>query len=625
MSNPAVVFNHDPRSSKDNPASHDDMSDVTLPHGKNDGANDPVMTSKVLKFSFVYSGTTHHQVAPSTIHTHWIQAVQENLGNDIVIFNNQNTPVEKVSTLKWTDPTIHTKQFKLYQQTLGKDDRRRTTYYILHRVLTNEPISNIKAIPAVRRIMKDYQFFITDHQWTETQWNTTRIGFVTNYDPSFYNRTQAQIKFNKYLHSKHQSKKNKKIPLFRMVFTSPQVKHSTHTVSTKAYAVEVLQEDAIQMTTVLRELLITDTTAFVPYTMRHKYPDGYEKAIRYQTHLLTTSMVIILQNISSDMMFYIQDHILQVPGVLEILASPKGEDTGRYSVRVTKSLFTPIRKTLNQCLAKWVKEEVQSDAQPTEFQFPGAARVKPLYNDGNSSGDNTWMTTSNASFMSMDIPEGQMDDFFATSKNATRIFSYAEILIPPRFPGHQHATSTDATSTKASISEVTAAQTETESRHKRDLERMHEAHQQATLIANATIAAQQLEIEQFKAQRLEDMAFRKQEHSESQAKSKDQDEATLQLRQESVQTKLDITALREEMQSMMRQFLSALPSVPTTPSKDKKRATNHSDPYNSHGEKRQDVRSTPGKKLYYEVMDLGDSNQYQFAKEQDDTTPSPIK
>ena len=625
MSNPAVVFNHDPRFPKDNPASHDDMSDVTLPHGKNDISNDPALTSKVLKFSFVYSGTTHHQVAPSIIHTHWIQAVQETLGTDIIILNNHNQPVETVSTLKWNDQTIHQKQFKLYQQTVGKDDRRRTTYYILHRVLTNETISNIKAIPAVRRIMKDYQFYITDHQWTETQWSTTRIGFVTNHDPSFYNRTQAQIKFNDYLHSKQFSKKKTKIPLFRMVFTSPQVKHPTHTVSTKAYAIEVLQEDAVQMTTVLKDLLIIDTTVFVPYTMRHKYPDGYEKAIRYQTHLLTNSMVIILQNISSDMMFYLQDHILHVPGVLEILASPKGEDTRRYSVRVEKSLFSQIRNTLNQSLATWIKEEVQSDAQPTEFQFPGVARVKPLYNDGNSSGENTWMTTSNASFMSMDIPDGQMDDFFATSMNATRIFSYAEILVPLKFPVHQQAQSTDATSTKASISEVTAAQTEVESGHRRDLERINAAHQQATAIANATIEAQRLEIEHFKAQRLEDIASRTQDAREAQAKSNQQDEATMQLRHESVQTKLEITALREEMQNMMRQFLSALPKVPTTPEKANKRTTEHGDKNNSHGEKRQDVRSTPGKKLFYDEMDLRDSDQYQSAMEQDDTPPLPIK
>jgi hypothetical protein len=341
--------------------------------------------------------------------------------------------------------------------------------------------------------LKDYQCYITDHQWTETQWDTTRIGFVTNHDPSIYNRTQAQIKFNAYLHAQPQVKKSK-IPLFRMVFSSPQVKHGTHTVSTKAYAIEVLQADAVQMVTILKALLTADTTAFVPYSMRHKYPEGYEKAIRYQTQLLTSSMVIILQNVSTDMMFYLQDHIMQVPGVLEILASPKGEDTGRYGIRVNKTNFTQIRSTINQSLAKWIAEEVPSDALPTELQFPGEARVKPLYNDGNSSGENTWMTTSNASYMSMDLPAGQMDDFFATSMNATRVFSYAEIAVPPLFQGQPNAlhSDVDTTSTKASMSELSAARTEVDMIHKRDMERIQSAHQKEVAIAKATIEAQRL-------------------------------------------------------------------------------------------------------------------------------------
>ena len=164
-----------------------------------------------------------------------------------------------------------------------------------------------------------------------------------------------------------------------------------------------------------------------------------------------------------------------------------------------------------------------------------------------------------------------------------------------------------------------------ESGHRRDLERINAAHQQATAIANATIEAQRLEIEHFKAQRLEDIASRTQDAREAQAKSNQQDEATMQLRHESVQTKLEITALREEMQNMMRQFLSALPKVPTTPEKANKRTTEHGDKNNSHGEKRQDVRSTPGKKLFYDEMDLRDSDQYQSAMEQDDTPPLPIK
>jgi hypothetical protein len=200
--------------------------------------------------------------------------------------------------------------------------------------------------------MKDYQCYVTDHQWDETQWDTTRVGFITGHDPSFFNRSQAAAKFNANLHSKLLAKKIK-IPKFRLVFTSPQVRHPTHTVSTKAYAIEVLSEDSVMMLQVLKSLVGT-TPEFVPYTLCRKYPDGYEKAIRYQTKLLTSTMVIILQNISEDMMFYLQDRIIKIAGVHEIQPSPKPRDLGRYSVLVDKDLFKVVRNTLSSSLETWI-------------------------------------------------------------------------------------------------------------------------------------------------------------------------------------------------------------------------------------------------------------------------------
>ena len=114
-------------------------------------------------------------MAPFVIHTHWMQAVQEAFGTDIVIVNNKNKQVETVSTLEWTDPDIHAKQFQLHQKTFGQDKRRSTTFFIVHRVLTNVSLSKIRSLHAVQRILKDYKFYITDHQWTEIQWDTTRL------------------------------------------------------------------------------------------------------------------------------------------------------------------------------------------------------------------------------------------------------------------------------------------------------------------------------------------------------------------------------------------------------------------------------------------------------------------
>ncbi|KAI2493805.1 hypothetical protein MHU86_20728 [Fragilaria crotonensis] len=107
-------------------------------------------------------------------------------------------------------------------------------------------------------------------------------------------------------------------------------------------------------------------------------------------------------------------------------------------------------------------------------------------------------------------------------------------------------------------------------------------------------------------------------------KAQAQDDATIQLQQATDQTKLEISALRQDMQSLMRQFLTALPSIPTTPAKDNKRTPSNDDEDNSHSEKRRDVRTTPGKKLFHEEMDLRDSQQYLSAMEEDDTPPQQL-
>ena len=67
---------------------------------------DQKVTSKVLKFSFVFSGTINHQVAPNVIHA---EAAQESHVDDIIIINNYNRPDKQISSVKWADPTIHQK------------------------------------------------------------------------------------------------------------------------------------------------------------------------------------------------------------------------------------------------------------------------------------------------------------------------------------------------------------------------------------------------------------------------------------------------------------------------------------------------------------------------------------
>jgi hypothetical protein len=138
------------------------------------------------------------------------------------------------------------------------------------------------------------------------------------------------------------------------------------------------------------------------------------------------------------------------------------------------------------------------------------------------------MTQSNASFMSMELPSGQTDDYFKESMTANRVFSYAETTANQGSP--ISSTYDDAT-TKASISDVTGMRMESDSWQQKALDKLTEQHRQEAKQAAQVIEVQRQEIEQSKAQQLEDIANRSREILMAQAKVDEQDGATRQLRQ----------------------------------------------------------------------------------------------
>jgi hypothetical protein len=80
---------------------------------------------------------------------------------------------------------------------------------------------------------------------------------------------------------------------------------------------------------------------------------------------------------------------------------------------------------------------------------------------------------------------------------------------------------------------------------------MNYAHCAATDEANKIISAQRMEIEQLKAQRLEDIVQREHETKSAKDKATAQEDATEVLSFEAVQTKREIHELRRDLQDVM--------------------------------------------------------------------------
>jgi hypothetical protein len=280
-------------------------------------------------------------------------------------------------SFKWTNnPLLHQQHFKIHRKSSGLDTNRKTTAYILHRIQTNESISNIKSVPKIQKILRENNCFLTEHQWDETVWDTATIGFVTNIDPGYYTATQAHTKFLTMLQKRkseiNETRTKIKIPTFKMIFSSPAIYLEKNTrTSTKAYSIEVQHSDQIPMMQLLKSLFNDNLSAFVPYTMRYKFPGGFEKAIKYQTWLITNNWTIVLENISESAMYYLEEHIKAIKGIKEVLPSNNVEYTGRYNILTERSEFNTICDQLMKSLLGWYKINVPSDALPTVNKFPG--------------------------------------------------------------------------------------------------------------------------------------------------------------------------------------------------------------------------------------------------------------
>ena len=495
---------------------------------------------------------------------------------------------------------------------------------LVHRIITSASIASIKQIPEIHQILRDNNCYLNEHPWNEDAWDTTKIGFVTNFDPSFYTPDQAQMKFNELLKEKVKllnTRTKTKIPQFRMTFSSPKIRsENNNIISTKAYAIEVKHDDTTNMLQVLKSLL-RDTPVFVPFNMRNKFPEGFKKAVKYQTQMITSHRTIVLQYLHPDTMFHIEELIKATNGVIDIMPDKHVLMNGKYRILVEKDTFKTARDEVQRHLTGWCDEYIPIDAYPKPNPFPDKARVQPIHNDGFSSGENSWMSLSNASFMSMDLSNVADDEYFSNTAAATKAFTYAEITeSPPRNvsgpPRTQpiiinRNTTTDQHSdedTRAAISEITTtARTETEQQQRRELEHARQ------IIANQQAEIQRLKDDQEKSQNFYEETFTKLQEEIREQNSNSQSlkhEVEIIIQQQQTQHARDLQELYDRM---MRQMTTMF--LPSNPIPFRNHAESSSDEIDNeehshaistaadppidrvnHRDKKQDTRPTPTKR-----------------------------
>ncbi|KAI2506420.1 hypothetical protein MHU86_8046 [Fragilaria crotonensis] len=114
-----------------------------------------------------------------------------------------------------------------------------------------------------------------------------------------------------------------------------------------------------------------NNSAFVPFQMRTRHPEAYVRFILQQTKSMSDHHVIITNNFSTDVMYYLVDYIKAIDGVIDVVASTSVVTNGKYKIMVNRDNFHRVRKEIMSNLSEWYNVHVPEDAKvANNKQFP---------------------------------------------------------------------------------------------------------------------------------------------------------------------------------------------------------------------------------------------------------------
>ena len=383
----------------------DDDSDSTPLGSSVVKTNENKEVEKTWRIRFISSSNVD-KVHPSKIHLQLIQEVQERFGGKVKVLSNSNVLMPKVDILTWTEER-HSKHFTIHpenghprqvQQSSKNLNSRTSSQFIVHRVRSSVSLREIKSIPKIHELLKNHKCYVNEHRWTEDVWDTVQLGFFQGLNPQFYSVDDATSMVSEAI---KKACPKTKIPKFQIAFCTPQTMIHNAQIRTKAYAIETEKSTSMEMLKILKHTYRT-TTEFIPFQMRSKHPEAYARILLQQSKIITDQHVIILQNISPDTMYYLSDRIGSIDGVLDIKEATYRKDLGKYRILVHKDDFQSARKSLQFGLQQWYADCVPEDAKPRTNRFPGEPEVAPILSDGDSSGEDSYYSTSVNTAMSYD-------------------------------------------------------------------------------------------------------------------------------------------------------------------------------------------------------------------------------
>ena len=249
---------------------------------------------------------------------------------------------------------INTDDFEYHEH-----GRKQKTFVVVHKLILDKPYHQIKKNNNIFETIKQNHCYFQEHLWSIDEWDIVNVGFLSGISP------------------KHQSKKSVKHKL--ELIEKPQLQYHLH--STKlyrnhatpkhgipTYEIQCQRSDAEAVSTYIAHTSREYGQTFIKYKWKYTNPDVFANALNKQQEFLNDLRTIPVYGITADMMLEMQPELLKRKEILDVRATSKTSDLGRWNIYTKLSNFQSTTKWLQLNLPKMHTSKDSPDFQP-EVRF----------------------------------------------------------------------------------------------------------------------------------------------------------------------------------------------------------------------------------------------------------------
>ncbi len=277
-----------------------------------------------------------------------------------------------------------------------------TTYVICMSLRTDLPLSRIKRHPSIVKFLEESRVFMRYHAWRNLQWDTVTVGWLLHHHPGRETETdikaqlKAKIDQHKELHASD-------VPDYRLIRSRQRFakKTTNQTIETEAFELQCLRSSKVKLEAAFMKLF-DKKEDFIRTSLKYKDPELYCKVLQVQKHFIDNFRSIKLTGVSKSKMFYLENHILALPGVHSITEPWNSHENGKWLVNTTERQFVKVGTSLSIKWIDWIKNKLPSserqnlDENPPTVHFTYFGTPTTDWSDGDHEGNDGNSTIASA-------------------------------------------------------------------------------------------------------------------------------------------------------------------------------------------------------------------------------------